>query len=134
MKHIAGDAIAARAMTQIGTGFRLHGRTPGIALDCVGLVAYAIGVGQVTQCYSLRGAKLKFILSYMDSIGLYVSVPFDCIGNGDVAIVACSSHQFHLMVRAADGWVHGHAGIRKVVHTPGASPWPIVAVRRMIGD
>ena len=134
MKQLTGQAIAARAMTQVGTPFRLQGRTPDVALDCVGLVAHAIGAENVVIGYSLKGAKLQFILSYMDSIGLQQLSKLSCIHDGDVAIVACRHSQFHLMVRAANGWVHSHAGLRKVVHTPGASPWPIVAVRRMIGD
>ena len=77
---------------------------------------------------------MDFIKSYMDSIKLLQLHQSVRIGDGDIAIVACSPQQFHLMVRAANGWVHSHAGLRKVVHTPGASPWPIVAVRRMIGD
>lgn len=131
---LTGDAIAERAMAQIGTNFRLHGRTPRVALDCVGLVAYAIDAGEVVRDYSLKGVKLESIFSYMDNIGLLSLSGSARICEGDVAIVACSPQQFHLMVRAADGWVHSHAGLRKVVHTPGASPWPIVAVRRMIGD
>jgi lipoprotein Spr len=129
-----GNTIAARAITQIGTPFRLHGRTPGVALDCVGLVAHAIGAAEVVKDYSLRGSKLSIILSYIDNIGLHALPSSACLHDGDVAIVACGPRQFHLMVRAADGWVHSHAGLCKVVHTPGASPWPIVAVRRMIGD
>ena len=134
MRHLTGEEIADRAMAQIGTPFRLHGRTPYVALDCVGLVAYAIGAGEVVRDYSLKGSKLEFILSYMDSIGLLVPAPITRMSDGDIAIISCSPQQFHLMVRAADGWVHSHAGLRKVVHTPGKSPWPIVAVRRMIGD
>ena len=134
MKHLAGGEIAAHAMSQIGTPFRLHGRIPGVALDCVGLAAFAIGAKDVPRTYSLKGVKCDYILSYMDSIGLLSLVPAARICDGDVAIVACSPRQFHLMIRAADGWVHSHAGLRSVVHTPGASPWPIVAMRRMIGD
>ncbi len=134
MKPNTGDAIAARALAQIGTPFRLHGRTPGVALDCVGLVAHAVGARDVLSSYSLKGVKLEFILSYMDIVGLPPTILSTRFLDGDIAIVACSPRQFHLMIRADDGWVHSHAGLRKVVHTPGASPWPIVAIRRMIGD
>ena len=134
MTPVTGEAIAARALAQIGTPFRLHGRTPDVALDCVGLVAFAIGTGDIVRNYSLKGVKLNFILSYMDSIGLLPLAKSTHLSDGDVAIVSCSPQQFHLMIRAAGGWVHSHAGLRKVVHTPGASPWPIVALRRMIGD
>ena len=85
MKHIAGDAIAERAITQIGTNFRLHGRTPRVALDCVGLVAYAIEATNVPNSYSLKGVKLAYILSYMDSIGLQQLSKLSCIHDGDVA-------------------------------------------------
>lgn len=88
----------------------------------------------ITRNYSLKGAKLSLILPYMDSIELLPLARSARICDGDVAIAACSPRQFHLMIRAANGWVHSHAGLRKVVHTPGASPWPIVAMRRMIGD
>lgn len=133
MTLVVGDGIAARAMTQLGTPFRLHGRTPGVALDCVGLAAYAVNAKHTPADYSQKGVKLTDILSYMDSIGLYSGRDATDIRSGDVSIVICAPRQFHLMIRAADGWVHGHAGLRKVVHTPGASAWPIVAVRRMNG-
>ena len=131
---LAREAIAARAMGQIGTPFRLHGRTPDVAMDCVGLVAHAIDCHKAPKNYSLKGMQLSEIVSYMDNIGLSPLCDSVDICNGDVAVVASSPRQFHLMVRAANGWVHSHAGLRKVVHSPGASPWPIVAVRRMIGN
>jgi murein DD-endopeptidase / murein LD-carboxypeptidase len=129
-----GDAIAERAFSQIGTPFRLHGRMPGVALDCVGLVAYAINANNVVRDYSLKGVKFLTMLSYLDNCDLDIVGDYSTVCDGDVAVVACSPQQFHLMVRAANGWVHSHAGLRKVVHTPGISPWPIVALRRIIGD
>jgi hypothetical protein len=87
-----------------------------------------------TPDYSLKGVKISTILSHLDNRDLKAVNDFSCLRQGDVAVVTCSPQQFHLMVRAAKGWVHSHAGLRKVVHTPGMSPWPIVALRRMIGD
>jgi murein DD-endopeptidase / murein LD-carboxypeptidase len=132
--RLTGDAIAERAFSQIGTPFRLHGRTPGVALDCVGLVAFAINANNVISNYSLTGVKLITILSHLDSCDLGITSDDSTFRQGDVAVVSCSPQQFHLMLRAANGWVHSHAGLRKVVHTPGISPWPIVALRRIIGD
>ena len=132
--QLEAKEIAARAMDQINTPFRIHGRTPGVALDCVGLVAYAINAKNILKNYSLKGITLTTILSYMDKSGLRRPKHMGRICEGDVAIVACTPQQFHLMIHAASGWVHSHAGLRKVVHTPGESPWPIMAVYRMIGE
>lgn len=127
------DAVAARAMSQIGTPFRLRGRTAGVALDCVGLVAHALDVAEPPNFYSLKGTKIGFIKSCMDNLGLCridTSIP---IQTGDIAVVECTEGQFHLMIAAADGWVHSHAGLQKVVHTPGQNPWPIIAYWRVKG-
>lgn len=134
MTRPTGDAIAERAFSQIGTPFRLHGRTPGVALDCVGLVAFAINANNVVSDYSLKGVNSTKILSHLDGFDLDILGDYFTFRDGDIAVVTCSPQQFHLMVRAANGWVHSHAGLRKVVHTPGISPWPIVALRRIIGD
>jgi hypothetical protein len=40
------------------------------------------------------------------------------------------SDQVHLAVRTGEGFVHAHAGIRRVVETPGIPEWPLVAVYR----
>lgn len=126
MAPLDGEAIAARAITQIGTPFRLRGRTPAIALDCVGLVAYALDVSDPPCQYSLKGTKIGYINSYMDNLH------FQCIREsaiglpGDIVLVRCADWQFHLMVAVQGGWVHSYAGLQKVVHTPGNSPWPII--------
>jgi hypothetical protein len=36
----------------------------------------------------------------------------------------------HLGVRTDQGFVHAHAGIGRVVETPGAPEWPVLAVYR----
>ena len=41
-----------------------------------------------------------------------------------------SSEQLHLGVRTRCGFVHAHAGLRRVVETPGMPEWPIAAVYR----
>jgi hypothetical protein len=50
--------------------------------------------------------------------------------SGDIALVACADRQFHLMIAAQDGWLHSHAGLGKVVHMVGLSPWPIAGMWR----
>lgn len=134
MSNSVAALIAQRALAQLGTPFRLHGRVPNVALDCVGLVAVATGTRAPTSDYSLRGTKLGTIKSYMDGLGWRSLACDSKPADGDIATVTCASDQPHLMVRADKGWVHSHAGLRKVVHTPDPSPWPIMALRRPSGD
>jgi hypothetical protein len=49
---------------------------------------------------------------------------------GDLMLLVPGSDQVHLAVRTGEGFVHAHAGIRRVVETPGIPEWPLVAVYR----
>jgi murein DD-endopeptidase / murein LD-carboxypeptidase len=125
-----GELIAARALGAVGTPFRLHGRRPGIALDCVGLVAHAVELPDVPVDYSLRGTYNKTVEAYLDLCNGKKLPSNATPRNGDLALVQCGPHQCHLMIRAHAGWVHAHAGLRRVVHMPGPSSWPIIALWR----
>lgn len=63
------QAISSRALSQLEVPFRLHGRSPGVALDCVGLVAMAIEPyldgRSVPQHYALRGDFLNRICDFL---------------------------------------------------------------------
>jgi murein DD-endopeptidase / murein LD-carboxypeptidase len=128
---MTGGQIAKRALAEIGTEFRIYGRTSGVALDCAGLVAMAIGAPDVRTDYSLKGNYQAEIESYFSNHGFWPVN--DELQTGDIALTQCSPSQCHLMICAANGWVHAHAGLGRVVHTPGPSPWPIMAVWRAIG-
>jgi murein DD-endopeptidase / murein LD-carboxypeptidase len=131
---MAGDMVAALALQQVGTAFRVHGRQPGLALDCVGLTAHALQLRNVPADYSLKGCYLEIISGCLDGVaGQQISTDtVPCAG--DVALVQCAPRHHHLMIHAAYGWVHAHAGLRRVVHMPGASPWPIIALWRICGE
>ena len=45
---------------------------------------------------------------------------------GDLALVRPGPLQLHLMIVTPGGHVHAHAGLGRVVETPGASPWPVI--------
>jgi murein DD-endopeptidase / murein LD-carboxypeptidase len=127
------NAIAERALRAVGTPFRLYGREVGVALDCVGLAGYATNLAGLPRDYAMRGEYLNLIRAYMAHTN-FDTVPHMHHVDGDIAIVQCGHGQQHLMVRAKDGWVHAHAGLRRVVHVPGRSPWPIIAMWRKAGE
>ena len=49
---------------------------------------------------------------------------------GDVLLLRAGDRQLHLAVRTDIGFVHAHAGLRRVVETPGVPEWPLLGVYR----
>jgi hypothetical protein len=125
---MTSEAIARRALQAVGTPFRLYGRKAGVALDCVGLVLHSTGLPDPSARYWLKGDYLD-ILRHLTNQNGFMQRRFPS-RDGDILLVDCGLSQQHLMVRASNGWVHAHAGLRRVVHTPGPSPWPIIAAWR----
>jgi cell wall-associated NlpC family hydrolase len=120
--------IAKRAFEQIGTPFRLHGRSAGLCLDCVGLVAHAINQKSrhdlVPGDYTIRGLHKAQIKSFFGK-PVFNEVQVASLQSGDIVAVNCSLRQSHLMIRVEEGWVHAHAGLGRIVFTPDPIAWPI---------
>lgn len=116
---------AARAAERlVGTRFRLHGRDPASGLDCVGLVAAALGVSTTPVAYRLRNRDISAQLGFAPAAGLVETT--GGIEPGDVLLVRAGPGQHHLLVAdTRGGLIHAHAGLRRVVATPGPPRWPI---------
>jgi hypothetical protein len=137
MEH-GTQEIASRALSQLGVPFRLHGRSKGVALDCVGVVAFAIEPyldgRSVPQNYSLRGDFLNKISDF------FVALPFlsQAVGSataaGDILLAEVGPSQLHLVVVTEDGWVHAHAGLRRVVLSTPQTDWTIARHWRLNGE
>ena len=123
-----GAALAAAAERFVGAPFRLHGSDPARGLDCVGLVTASLAaVGRRSRPpvgYRLRQSDLGGLLDAAALSGLApASGP---ILPGDVVLVRVGPAQHHLLIAAAaGGFVHAHAGIGRVVHTPSPLAWPV---------
>jgi murein DD-endopeptidase / murein LD-carboxypeptidase len=131
------EAIARRALAEVGTPYRLHGRIAGVSLDCVGLVAIALGE-HMKGCamptgYALRGNHLSDIEAFIDQLQLLKLGSESNWQAGDIIATAPSPRQTHLAICAGNGWVHAHAGLRRVVHSPALDD-PIIRGWRLIGD
>jgi cell wall-associated NlpC family hydrolase len=129
-------ALAAAAEALIGTPFRLHGRDPARGLDCVGLVTAALeGAGRSPRApagYRLRQLDPSGHLGAAGLSGLgAASGP---IAPGDVLLVQAGAAQCHLLVASRrGGFVHAHAGLRRVVHSPAPLDWPVLRHWRLTG-
>lgn len=121
------DDIVARARALIGTRFRPQGRSREEGLDCVGLVALAIGVHDVPRDYALRGQSVRRMAHELRTAGLS---SVDSMAPGDVLVLSPGPAQLHLGILTGSGLVHGDAGLLRVVERPLPLPWPILGIWR----
>lgn len=120
---------AARAQALVGTPFRAQGRDSA-GLDCVGVVlaTFVIPADAVRHNYRLRGDHRGELEEQLGA--QFRRVPTNQLRAGDVMLLQAGDAQYHLAVRTERGFVHAHAGIRRVVETPGAPEWPLLAAYR----
>lgn len=133
MPDNVGTRIAARAISQIGAPFRLHGRSMDGGFDCIGVVADALShvgfSGVVPTEYTLRG---EFESQLFKFFGQTAFTAVSSLLPGDVVAVRTAPRQLHLMIMTDDGFVHAHAGLRRVVLTLQPLPWPILGQWRCV--
>jgi lipoprotein Spr len=115
---------AERARALVGTPFRLQGRGRE-GLDCVGVAVATFGMppDTVRRDYRLRGnhgAEVRASLARD-----FRRIPATQLRPGDLMLMRVSADQLHLGVRTSAGFVHAHAGLRRVVETPGMPEWPL---------
>ena len=120
---------AERARALVGTPFRLQGRGAG-GLDCVGVAIATFGVtpDSVRRDYRLRGDHEAEARAFLSRDFRRVSATQ--LRPGDLMLMRVSSDQLHLGVRTAAGFVHAHAGLHRVVETPGMPNWPLLGTYR----
>lgn len=125
--------IIQRAVGQIGVPFRLHGREPGVGLDCVGLAAYALWGQQELKSlpsgYSLRGYHMAQLEAELKSRQIFRCAPHTTFIGGDLAIFEPAARQLHLGIyiggHLGAAFVHAHAGLRRIVMTPEIGAWKL---------
>lgn len=120
---------AERAQALVGTRFRPQGRGES-GVDCVGLVLSAFGISpdEVRRDYRIAGNCIGEVRARLDEH--FRPVRKAELKSGDVMLLATGKQQLHLAVRTEQGFVHAHAGIRRVVETPGMPEWTLLAVYR----
>lgn len=114
-----------RARALLGVRFRLHGRDPDHGLDCVGLVASAYGLtAGVPIGYALRGNDEARWMAQIDSLATRrAGAPHP----GDVMLLRAGVALLHVGLWTGNSLIHADASLGRVVETPGAPPWPVLA-------
>ncbi len=127
------DRIVAAARDLVGVRFRLQGRSRASGVDCVGLAALALAEAgheaAVPRGYGLRSGDEALARGWLAEAGL---VAVERSQPGDLILVRPGPLQLHLMILVPGGHVHAHAGLGRVVETPGPSPWPVIGHWRAI--
>ena len=129
-----GADLARAAEALVGGPFRLHGRDPGTGLDCIGLLAAALGGRPpLPSGYRMRTRALPELSGTAAACGFEPA--HGLVAPGDVLMVRVGPCQFHLMIAAsAGGFVHAHAGIGRVVLWDAPLDWPVVNHWRLAAD
>jgi hypothetical protein len=126
-------AIVAAARGCLGTRFRPHGRMPGLALDCVGVVLVAsaavLTTPPVLPAYRLGGTMPDIGNVFVQLGATGVDRPLA----GDVLVIAPAPAQRHLGIVTSLGLVHAHAGIGRVVEAPIDPDWRVMQAWRLPG-
>jgi hypothetical protein len=125
------DRIVARARALIGVRFRPQGRSAEAGLDCVGLVAAALGKKGAPRDYRLRGGSAAKAEGALAAAELARA---DAMAAGDVLLLRAGLEQLHLGIWTGGGLVHADAGLGRVVERPGAPPWPIIGIWRQTSE
>lgn len=137
METAPGAAFFEAALALVGVPFRLHGRDPR-GVDCIGLVALALsGIGHqpaVPVGYRLRALSVDPLLAFAERNGFVPTAGPEA--PGDLLLVHPCPIQAHLIIASGQGgFVHAHAGLRRVVFEPRRPsvswPWPAAARWRL---
>lgn len=116
----------ARARSWIGTPFHLQGRDRD-GVDCVGLIAVVHGLTEaVPDNYTLRGFDRTSAMALLDQH--FVRRDRARPLAGDVLLILPGLAQLHLGIWSGTGLVHAHAGLRRVVETPGPLTQPTAGI------
>lgn len=123
------EDVVRRARALIGVRFRPQGRSVEAGLDCIGVVAVTFGLTRVRSDYRLRAADADEVNGAFADCG-FAAIAATEAGVGDVLVVQAGFRQLHVIILTPDGYLHGDAGLRRVVEVPGAVAWPVVGAWR----
>jgi cell wall-associated NlpC family hydrolase len=130
-------AFLREAEALVGTPFRLHGRHAASGLDCIGLIALALGRSGGPELsptgYRLRNTDISGWLSSAAAAGL--AAVEGTIEPADILLLRPGPAQHHLAIALeGDAILHAHAGLRRAVRQPRPHDWPLLTHWRFAAD
>ncbi|PIW54931.1 MAG: hypothetical protein COW16_08450 [Sphingomonadales bacterium CG12_big_fil_rev_8_21_14_0_65_65_10] len=127
------DALAAAARALVGTPFRPGGRDPATGLDCFGLLHAALVAIGIQPSLPATHRQRKLALPDLDPwlVAHRLVIAQAPAIAGDVMLLRCGPAQPHCAILTLTGFVHAHAGLRRVVEAPGMPPYPLLSHARL---
>lgn len=131
----AGEALARAAASFTGVPFRLYGRSRE-GVDCVGLLLCSLAqcgrTPPAPRGYGLRNLHPDRHFSCLAEAG-FAPLPAGVDRSpGDVLVVTPGPAQQHLLIALdAESYIHAHAGLRRVVVSPGPVMWQLLHCWRL---
>lgn len=122
-----GEEVVTAARALLGVRFRPQGRSAATGVDCIGLVASALGVAAPARDYDVRHSRIERLTDALARAGLR---RVEDAAPGDVLVMRPGAGQLHLAVATGDGFVHCDARLGRVVERPGPAPWPVGQIWR----
>lgn len=84
--------------------------------------------------YRLNGQFELRAIAFFDTVE-FETVEIDGpTSPGGFALTAITPRQSHFIIYTDGGFVHAHAGLRRVVLAPGPPPWPLRSRWRYLGE
>jgi hypothetical protein len=126
--------VVARARRCVGVRTRLLGRSAVHGLDCVGLAAFAHGLGPEmfeAAPYDLRNDNRARLLAGLARAG-FAEVAYG--ETGDLVAYDCGRVSAHLAVLAGNTIIHADFGLRRVVETRARDDWRPLGSFRRVGE
>lgn len=131
---MSGEDLARSAARLIDSPWRLHGRDPATGLDCIGLLAAALGqIGRAILLPTGYPLRLRALEGWMpDPAALGFLSVTGSPWPGDVVLLQPGPAQIHLAIAAhGGGWIHAHAGLRRVVQQSVLPAGPVLGQWRL---
>lgn len=122
------DSIVSKARFSIGTRYKLGGSKPGIALDCSGLVRFAMSALDMVLPRTAQGQS---------KVGVEVPKDVAKLQPGDVLTFGRGKRISHVGIYVGDGkMVHASTSQRRVIETTISTRNPLIrqwkGVRRLV--
>lgn len=126
-------SVVDAALALKGTPFRLYGRDPAQALDCVGFVEAVLSAAgskiQLPERYRLRNRSIEPMLRFASAQSVA-----EIVGPGragDIILYRLPDMQHHLAILLEHGRIaHAHAGLGRVVIGRQETDWQILKIWR----